>query len=238
MASSTRTARNRDKQGGGENPAPNGATPPPLDPPPQRRGRPRSADTEQRTEQLLVIATEIFTRNGYADTSVESIAAAAQISKPTIYAHYGSKAELFRAVIARMTDRHRLPLEDDATDESVVAGLEKRVASILASATDPEYVGLFKLFLTEAERFPSVFEAFYTTAEAQSKALLVTYMQRDPIFIARLRQPPEWVADAMQSMAAVVVLLAAVQPTKRATVQPEAEAARIVDTVLNGVLRP
>lgn len=238
MASLTKTGINRAKRGNGEDPAPHDAPRVPLDPPQQRRGRPRQADTEQRAEHLLEIATETFTRHGYADTSVDRIAAVARISKPTIYAHYGSKAELFKAVIARMTARHRLPQEDDTSDMSVEAGLEKRLASILMSATDPEYVGLFRLFLAESARFPSVFEAFYATAEAQSKALLVTHMQRYPAFVARLRQSPAWVADAMQSMAALVVLMAAIQPNTRVTIQPEAEAARIVDTVLHGVLRP
>jgi AcrR family transcriptional regulator len=43
----------------------------------------------------------MFSVNGYHETSMDSIAAAAQISKPMLYLYYGSKEELFGACLDR-----------------------------------------------------------------------------------------------------------------------------------------
>jgi len=50
---------------------------------------------------MLDAAVEVFSVNGFHDTSMDAIAAAAQISKPMLYLYYGSKEELFAACIHR-----------------------------------------------------------------------------------------------------------------------------------------
>ncbi|MET8653239.1 MULTISPECIES: TetR/AcrR family transcriptional regulator [Nocardia] len=54
-----------------------------------------------REQQMLDAAVEVFSRNGFHDTSMDAIAAEAKISKPMLYLYYGSKDELFRACIQR-----------------------------------------------------------------------------------------------------------------------------------------
>ena len=54
-----------------------------------------------REQQMLDAAVEVFSRNGFHDTSMDAIAAEAQISKPMLYLYYGSKEELFTACIQR-----------------------------------------------------------------------------------------------------------------------------------------
>ncbi|MGV9670806.1 TetR/AcrR family transcriptional regulator [Gordonia sp. NPDC003504] len=58
-----------------------------------------------REQQMLDAAVTVFAENGYRDTSMDSIAAHAQISKPMLYLYYGSKEELFSACIARESGR-------------------------------------------------------------------------------------------------------------------------------------
>lgn len=55
----------------------------------------------QREQQMLDAAVEAFSANGFHDTSMDAIAAAAKISKPMLYLYYGSKEELFTACIHR-----------------------------------------------------------------------------------------------------------------------------------------
>ena len=55
--------------------------------------------TEQREEQILQAAAEVFTRKGYAAATVPEIAEAAGVAVGTIYNYYPSKRELFIAVI-------------------------------------------------------------------------------------------------------------------------------------------
>ncbi len=54
-----------------------------------------------REQQMLDAAVEMFSLNGYHETSMDSIAAAARISKPMLYLYYGSKEELFGACLSR-----------------------------------------------------------------------------------------------------------------------------------------
>ncbi|MGU3437961.1 TetR/AcrR family transcriptional regulator [Actinomycetes bacterium M1A6_2h] len=54
-----------------------------------------------REQQMLDAAVDVFSENGFHDTSMDSIASRAEISKPMLYLYYGSKDELFAACIAR-----------------------------------------------------------------------------------------------------------------------------------------
>ena len=58
-----------------------------------------------REQQMLDAAVEMFSINGYHDTSMDAIAAKAEISKPMLYLYYGSKEELFAACLERELTR-------------------------------------------------------------------------------------------------------------------------------------
>ncbi len=58
-----------------------------------------------REQQMLDAAVKVFSEKGFHDTSMDAIAAAAQISKPMLYLYYGSKDELFSACILRESAR-------------------------------------------------------------------------------------------------------------------------------------
>ena len=54
---------------------------------------------------MLDAAVQMFSLNGYHETSMDTIAAAAEISKPMLYLYYGSKEELFAACLSRELSR-------------------------------------------------------------------------------------------------------------------------------------
>jgi AcrR family transcriptional regulator len=54
-----------------------------------------------RREQLIVIARALFAQKGYEGTSVEEIAARAEVSKPVVYEHFGGKEGLYAVVVDR-----------------------------------------------------------------------------------------------------------------------------------------
>ena len=55
----------------------------------------------ERREQLIVIARGLFARKGFEATSVEEIAARAEVSKPVVYEHFGGKEGLYAVVVDR-----------------------------------------------------------------------------------------------------------------------------------------
>ncbi len=58
-----------------------------------------------REQQMLDAAVDMFSMNGYHETSMDAIAAKAEISKPMLYLYYGSKEELFGACLNRELTR-------------------------------------------------------------------------------------------------------------------------------------
>jgi AcrR family transcriptional regulator len=52
-------------------------------------------------DKLLDAASELFYADGIGATGVDDVVRAAGVSKPTLYAHFGSKAELIAAVLER-----------------------------------------------------------------------------------------------------------------------------------------
>ncbi len=58
----------------------------------------------QRHEQLIDVARELFAEKGYEGTSVEEIAARAQVSKPVVYEHFGGKEGVYNVVVERETE--------------------------------------------------------------------------------------------------------------------------------------
>jgi AcrR family transcriptional regulator len=58
-----------------------------------------------REQQMLDAAVQMFSVNGYHETSMDAIAAEAQISKPMLYLYYGSKEDLFGACLTREMSR-------------------------------------------------------------------------------------------------------------------------------------
>ena len=51
------------------------------------------------SERILLKALDLFASRGYEGTSVREICEAAEITKPTLYHHYGSKEGVYRALV-------------------------------------------------------------------------------------------------------------------------------------------
>ena len=63
------------------------------------RGRPSNFDHEEALEKAL----QVFWAHGYEGTSMAELTEALGINKPSIYAAFGNKEELFRKALARYT---------------------------------------------------------------------------------------------------------------------------------------
>ncbi|MEN5075694.1 TetR/AcrR family transcriptional regulator [Isoptericola cucumis] len=55
----------------------------------------------QRREQLLEVGRVLFAEKGFEGTSVEEIAARAEVSKPVVYEHFGGKEGVYAVVVDR-----------------------------------------------------------------------------------------------------------------------------------------
>jgi AcrR family transcriptional regulator len=55
----------------------------------------------ERRDQLIGVALTCFAEKGFDGTSIEEIAARAEVSKPVIYEHFGGKEGLYAVVVDR-----------------------------------------------------------------------------------------------------------------------------------------
>lgn len=57
----------------------------------------------QRREQILAAATALFTEQGFHQTAIDQVAAAAGVSKALVYEHFESKSQLQETVLRKLT---------------------------------------------------------------------------------------------------------------------------------------
>ncbi|MGO1318374.1 MAG: TetR/AcrR family transcriptional regulator [Cellulomonadaceae bacterium] len=56
---------------------------------------------KERREQLLSVSRTLFAEKGFEGTSIEEIAARANVSKPVVYEHFGGKEGVYAVVVDR-----------------------------------------------------------------------------------------------------------------------------------------
>jgi AcrR family transcriptional regulator len=121
------------------------------------RGRPRDGAVD---EAILDATERSLASRGYEAMTVEQVAVAAGVSKPTIYLRYRSKAELVEAMIERL--RPPLPDAPDGTDGTDVSARCELVALIKMQEEWVERHGLrlvAAVLLEEADH-PELLERF------------------------------------------------------------------------------
>lgn len=84
-------------------------------------GRPRTFDEQEALER----AVEVFWRQGYEGTSITDLTTAMGVNKPSLYAVYGGKADLFRRVIAHYAE-HDMAYARAALEESTALLVAQR----------------------------------------------------------------------------------------------------------------
>lgn len=86
----------------------------------------------ERREQLIDVARTAFAQKGYDGSSVEEIAARANVSKPVVYEHFGGKEGLYAVVVDREVQALLTALEEAMeTAESPRLVLEQAVLALL-----------------------------------------------------------------------------------------------------------
>lgn len=91
-----------------------------MEPARKPRGRPRRYDPDVALER----ARDAFWRNGYGATSLDELSAAMGMNRPSIYAGFGDKRELYEAAVARYAADSRAALADElAKPRPLRAGL-------------------------------------------------------------------------------------------------------------------
>lgn len=135
---------------------------------------------EARPQELLDAALALFVEKGFAATRAEEVAAAAGVSKGTLYLYYPSKEELLKAVIA-----HNLSARI-AAGAAQAASFGGSPSALLRSVLidwwtglyDSPAAGVFKLVITEVRNFPEIAEYYHREVVQRAHDLLGGILRR------------------------------------------------------------
>ena len=140
------------------------ASDPNADPCEERRlrGRPQVRPDCDTRQLIYEAARHEFSDNGYAATSIESVARRAGVSTKTLYRLIPNKAALFEGMTSDRIDRFLSEINLEAIDHAEID--EALFAALMACADlalDKEVVALQSMVLQEAGKFSDLAGAFY-----------------------------------------------------------------------------
>jgi AcrR family transcriptional regulator len=141
-----------------------------------------SSTAQLKREQILQGAWQIFLQNGYEGTSMDRVAAAAGVSKITIYKHFQDKEGVFTALIEQVTaERFQRVFGDLDFDEPPAIALRKLAKKLLDMlAIDDAYIAFLRLLIGESGRFPELAQLFIRALPQRVWALLSEYVAAHP----------------------------------------------------------
>ena len=90
--------------------------------------------------RILEAARQLLEERGYHGVGLESVAAAADVSRQSIYVHFGSKAQLLLALVAHVDEQEGLSELGDAVEQAT-SGVEAihRFVDLVAALTPRVY---------------------------------------------------------------------------------------------------
>jgi len=102
------------------------------------RGRPRAFDEEQALDAALAV----FWRNGYQGASLAELTHAMDISKPSLYAAFGNKEQLYLSALERYREQQLIKhTEALAAEPDLKIAMRAFLRSVATMLTAPELPG-------------------------------------------------------------------------------------------------
>jgi TetR/AcrR family transcriptional repressor of mexJK operon len=121
---------------------------------------------------ILSAGRDLFLSNGYQGTSVDQIAASAEVSKQTVYKHFGDKRELLLSIVNEALDGAVTPFVDRIAALADTTDLEAEMTALavdyLRAVLQEPVVQLRRLVVGEANRVPELAELYYNQAPART----------------------------------------------------------------------
>ena len=141
-------------------------------------------------ERVLRAATTSFLARGYG-SSVDDIARRARVAKQTVYQHFASKDELFKAVAEELAKRVLVELKGGDVRSSLLRfGLAYR-----ARALGAQGIATFRTLMPEVPRFRALARTMYANTAGEMVRRLAAFL-REKLEI----EDPEFAAEMFLSM--------------------------------------
>lgn len=117
--------------------------------------------SELKGKLILEAATELFTEQGFAATSMDQIAKKSQVSKQTVYSHFGSKDELFSSAISQKCDTFQFSeiAQTDLTEPNKT--FYQLAINFYDLLTSKEALAVHRICCFESKTYPQLSELFF-----------------------------------------------------------------------------
>ena len=110
---------------------------------------------------------------------MDAIAAAADVSKQTLYNQFGSKEELFKSIITDRAAALRAPLSEWSSHRHPREVLTDFTRQYFALAFTPQSLGFLRTIVAAGQRFPEIGTDFYEAGPKRTHAMLSEWMARE-----------------------------------------------------------
>ncbi|WP_395445161.1 TetR/AcrR family transcriptional regulator C-terminal domain-containing protein [Caulobacter sp. UC70_42] len=148
-----------------------------------------------KTEAILDAAVEVIGERGLA-APMEAIARRAGVSKQTVYNHYGSKAELMRALMNRRVEAITASLREPGAIDNPTEALEAYARSVLETVITTKSYSMMRVIMLGSGEMPDVakevFEAGPLSARRQLAAFLKTETELGRMKVENFDQAAEF----------------------------------------------
>lgn len=141
-------------------------------------GRPPNSEVAARWRHIFAVASREFIDHGYSAASVARIATEAGVSKKTIYARFPTKDALLVAVVSDLVARlHEAVIDAMNTSEGEPRHMLTSFGTQIArNWADSEEIGIYRLIISEANRFPQL-ASLYRDSMGRFRSTLADYLR-------------------------------------------------------------
>lgn len=136
----------------------------------------REQNRMDRARRILDGALKVFAEAGYSGTTMDAVAAAAGLSKPTLYQYFPSKDELFQAMMLGLRDR-MMAVFDHPSPMGMVHDLHAFAWDYADAVMQPEMLSLARLIIGEVQRFPEIGRAYQASGPDRLLAGIMAYLE-------------------------------------------------------------
>jgi len=137
-----------------------------------------SGERSEKVQAILQAGARVFLQSGYGPASMDAIAAEANVSKQTVYSHFGAKEALFEAIIeGKCADLIRPVFETLEPGQDPVTTLKEIANHFISVVLASSSTALFRVIVAESGRFPELAEAFYRAGPQTAVRNLAVYLK-------------------------------------------------------------
>jgi TetR/AcrR family transcriptional regulator, mexJK operon transcriptional repressor len=137
-------------------------------------------DTQNpKRNAILLAAAKLFLEHGYEPVSMDAIAAAADVSKRTVYSYFDSKTTLFSAILlAHCNSMGGIALPEHFAGHDPRKVLTDFGRVFLKMITSPRAVAMQRVIFREVDRLPEVGKIFFQNGPQRHITKLAEYLKQ------------------------------------------------------------